>query len=127
MGRTLLIVDDHDGFRQSASALFAAAGFTVVGEAGDGRQAIAETARLRPDVVLLDIQLPDLDGFDVAQMLLSGRHRPTIVMTSSHDAATYGARLPAAGTNGFLAKRGLSGAALTALVGRVNVGTALDT
>lgn len=116
MSRTLLIVDDHDGFRESAAALFAAEGFTVVGTAADGAQAVAAAERLRPDVVLLDIQLPDLDGFVVAQMLLRGAHVPSIVMTSSHDAATYGARLPVAGTQGFLGKRAVSGAALAAVL-----------
>ena len=66
---TVLIVDDHEGFRQSARALLEAEGFAVVGDAADGAAAVAEVARLRPDVVLLDVQLPDLDGFAVAGRL----------------------------------------------------------
>ena len=69
MRRTVLIVDDHEAFRQSASALLEAEGFDVVGQAADGPEAIAEAERLRPEVVLLDIQLPDLDGFAVAERL----------------------------------------------------------
>ena len=69
MRPTVLIVDDHDAFRESASALLEAEGFAVVGEAADGGGAIAEAERLRPEVVLLDIQLPDLDGFAVAERL----------------------------------------------------------
>ena len=66
MRPTVLIVDDHDSFRESARALLEAEGFTVVGDATDGAAAVAAVARLRPDVVLLDIQLPDADGFAVA-------------------------------------------------------------
>jgi len=68
----VLIVDDHAAFRESASALLEAEGFDVVGEAADGESAVAEVARLRPDIVLLDIQLPGLDG----SMLPSGWPRP---------------------------------------------------
>jgi DNA-binding NarL/FixJ family response regulator len=65
----VLIVDDHDGFRSSARALLEAEGFDVVGEAGDAASALAAAARLRPEVVLLDIQLPGIDGFEVAARL----------------------------------------------------------
>ena len=71
----MVIVDDHPGFRSSARALLEAAGFEVVGEAGDGASGLATVDRLRPRIVLLDIQLPDIDGFAVAERLArAGQH-----------------------------------------------------
>ena len=116
MRPTLLIVDDHDGFRESARALLETEGFAVVGDAADGAGALAEAARLRPDVVLLDVQLPDVDGFAVAERLAADPDPPRVVLISSRDAAVYGPRIGAAPVCGFLAKRELSGAALAALV-----------
>jgi DNA-binding NarL/FixJ family response regulator len=113
---TVLIVDDHDGFRESARALLEAEGFTVVGDAADGAAAVAEAARLRPDVVLLDVQLPGVDGFMVAEELAVAPDPPRVVLISSREAAAYGPRMAAAPVCGFLAKRELSGAALAALV-----------
>ena len=113
----MLIVDDHQAFRESVSALLEAEGFAVVGAAADGAGAIAEAQRLRPDIVLLDIQLPDIDGFAVAERLSGAPHPPTVVFVSSRDAAAYGPRLEAATARGFIAKRELSGQALAALVG----------
>jgi DNA-binding NarL/FixJ family response regulator len=116
MRRTVLIVDDHDGFRESARALLEAEGFAVVGDAADWAAAIAAADRLRPDVVLLDVQLPDVDGFAVAERLAAGPDPPRVVLISSREAAAYGPRIGAAPVCGFLAKRELSGAALAALV-----------
>ena len=113
---TLLIVDDHEEFRRSASALLEAEGFTVVGVAADGAAAIEATRRLRPQVVLLDIQLPDIDGLQLAGLLAAGPEPPQLVLISSRDAAAYGARLDAAPVSGFIAKSELTGAALAALV-----------
>jgi DNA-binding NarL/FixJ family response regulator len=117
MRPTVLIVDDHEAFRESASALLEAGGFTVVGEAADGGAAVAEAERLRPQVVLLDIHLPDLDGFAVAERLTAMASPPHVVLISSRDAATYGARLAAAPARGFISKRELSGPTLAELVG----------
>jgi DNA-binding NarL/FixJ family response regulator len=114
---TVLIVDDHHAFRESASALLEAEGFAVVGEAADGGSALAQAARLRPDIVLLDVQLPGLDGFAVAERLAAGPNRPRVVLISSRDAAAYGPRLQAARAWGFITKRELSGRTLAALVG----------
>ena len=93
MRPTVLIVDDHDGFRESARALLEAEGFAVVGDAADGAAALVATLRLRPDVVLLDVQLPDVDGFAVAERLAALSEPPRVVLISSRDAAAYGPRL----------------------------------
>jgi DNA-binding NarL/FixJ family response regulator len=114
---TVLIVDDHPAFRESARALLEAEGFRVVGEAGDAADALAEATRLQPDVVLLDIQLPGADGFTVASRLAEMPDRPVVVLISSRDASSYGSRLESTPARGFIGKRELSGAALAALVG----------
>jgi len=113
---TLLIVDDHEEYRHSASALLEAEGFAVIGVAADGAAAIEAIQRLRPQVVLLDIQLPDIDGLQLAERLAAGPEPPQVVLISSRDAAAYGPRLEAAPVRGFIAKRELTGAALAALV-----------
>jgi DNA-binding NarL/FixJ family response regulator len=114
---TVLIVDDHSDFRKSARALLEAEGFDVVGEAADGEEALIEAERLRPEVVLLDIQLPNQDGFAVAQRLAAFVGAPAVVLISSREAAAYGPRLDAAPARGFIAKRSLSGEALAAVLG----------
>jgi len=114
--RTILIVDDHRGFRAQARTLLEAEGCSVVGEASDGRSAIAASRSLRPDLVLLDIGLPDIDGFDVARSLTESDTPPLVILISSRDAAAYGPRIGASGALGFLSKDDLSGAAIDALV-----------
>jgi len=116
--RTILVVDDHPSFRATARALLNAEGFDVVGEAEDGASALAAIARLRPEVVLLDVQLPDMDGFEVAaRVLRDGRRRhPKIVLTSSRDASDFGPLVEASGAVGFVPKDALSGAAVAALL-----------
>jgi two-component system, NarL family, nitrate/nitrite response regulator NarL len=116
MTRTLLIVDDHPSFRTFARALLGAEGFEVTGEADNGEAALLEVARLRPDVVLLDVQLPGIDGIEVAAELARDPDGPQVVLTSSRDASDYGSRLIRAQVSGFIPKRELSGAALAALV-----------
>jgi CheY-like chemotaxis protein len=113
---TVLVVDDHAGFRESVRALLEAEGFQVVGEAADGLEALTEAAALRPAVVLLDVQLPGLDGLAVAAALAARPHPPVVVLTSSRDASAYGPRLARAAARGFIAKADLSGAALTAVL-----------
>jgi DNA-binding NarL/FixJ family response regulator len=112
----VLIVDDHAGFRRSAAALLEAEGFEVVGSAGDGRAALAEAERLRPDVVLLDIRLPDGDGFSVAERLTASAQPPAVVLVSSRPASTYGDRFERSPARGFIAKSELSGEAVATLV-----------
>ena len=113
----MLIVDDHPGFRSAARAVLEADGFDVVGEAADGKSGLAAAARLRPGLVLLDIQLPDLDGFAVAERLASSQSPPAIVLVSSRDSSSYRRRLADSPARGFIAKSDLSGAAVAALVG----------
>ena len=117
VGVRVLIVDDHPPFRELARDLLQHAGFTVVGEAADGAAAIDASERLRPRVVLLDIQLPDTDGFAVALVLADQQDPPVVVLTSSRDSTAYRHRLAASPARGFIPKADLSGAALTALIG----------
>jgi DNA-binding NarL/FixJ family response regulator len=114
---SVLIVDDHADFREAASALLETEGFTVVGGVADGDAAIAVAKQLRPQVVLLDVQLPGLDGFAVAELLAGALDPPAVVLISSREAAAYGRRLEAAPVRGFIPKRALSGATLAALLG----------
>ena len=116
MRPTLLIVDDHAAFRESASALLEEEGFAVVGEAADGEEAIAAVERLKPQVVLLDIQLPDTDGFAIAERLAAGPDPPWVVLISSRDESAYGPRLDTTPARGFISKNELSGSTLAALV-----------
>ena len=115
MCRSVLIVDDHDEFRGHARALLEAAGFHVVGEAADGESALIEAERLRPSFVLLDIQLPDFDGFEVAARLARRAHPPAVVLTSTREASGYRTRLAGTQALGFIGKSDLSAATLAAL------------
>lgn len=112
---TVLIVDDHNPFRAAARALLEADGFDVVGEAADADEAIHAIDALRPDIVLLDIQMPGLDGFGLADQIARRLDPPAVVLISSRDATAYGSRLAHTSARGFLAKRDLSGKALAAL------------
>ena len=115
MARTVLIVDDHPGFRTSARRVLEADGYQVVGEAHDGRSGIAAARALRPDVVLLDVHLPDLNGFEVAAVLTGPDDAPIVVLTSTRDDGDCNAMITRSGARGFVAKADLSGAALEAL------------
>ena len=109
MGPTILIVDDHPSFRASARAVLESDGFSVVGEAADGASALEQCCRLRPQVVLLDVQLPDIDGFDVCERITSHLEHPTVIMTSSRDPADFGPLVTSSGACGFVPKAELSG------------------
>ena len=113
---TVLIVDDHEGFRQVARELLEADGVEVVGEAADGESAIAEAERLRPQLVLLDVQLPDVDGFEVAARLVEARDPPAVVLTSTYSANSYRRRIAQSPACAFIPKGELSGEALAALL-----------
>jgi DNA-binding NarL/FixJ family response regulator len=113
---TVLIVDDHPSFRASARALLEAEGFEVVGEAENGVQALRVAKEVRPEVVLLDVQLPDFDGFEVAARLMANGNGPAIVLTSSRDGSDFGHLVADSGAIGFVPKAELSGEALAALL-----------
>ena len=116
MPLTVLIVDDHPSFRALARTVLQAEGFNVIGEAVDGASALTEAERLRPQLVLLDAQLPDTDGFAVAAELTKRGDGPAVVLTSSRDAADFGPLVAESGALGFVAKAELSAAALAAFL-----------
>ncbi len=113
---TVLIVDDHPSFRISARRVLEDAGYEVVGEAQDGESGLAAARALRPAVVLLDVGLPDIDGFDVAVEISRDDHAPAVVLTSSRDGSDFEGMFADCGARGFLAKAELSGRALAALL-----------
>ncbi len=111
MSHTVLIVDDHEGFRRFAKRLLEAGGLTVVGEAADAKTAIAAAADLQPDVVLLDVKLPDGDGFTVAERITA-----PVILTSSHELDDLRTRLERSRARGFIPKDDLSAAAVVEIV-----------
>jgi DNA-binding NarL/FixJ family response regulator len=114
VSRTVLIVDDHPAFRASARTLLEDEGFEVVGEAPDGESALELARALEPDLVLLDVALPDLSGFDVAERLEGGASK--IVLTSSRQRADFGSRFRESSALGFISKDDLSAEALAELL-----------
>jgi len=117
MARTVLIVDDHPSFRASARAILEADDFEVVGEAADGTSALAAVEELNPDVVLLDVQLPDMTGFDICGLIERGNGAaPAIVLVSSRDLSDYGELVDTSCARGFIPKGELSGEAIAALI-----------
>jgi DNA-binding NarL/FixJ family response regulator len=113
---TVLIVDDHAGFRAFARMILEADGFDVVGDAGDGETCIAAVQQLRPSVVVLDIQLPGIDGFEVAERLAAMEEPPKVVLVSTRDADTLKRRMATTPARGFIRKDELTAAAVAALV-----------
>jgi DNA-binding NarL/FixJ family response regulator len=112
MAVTVLIVDDHAGFRSWARELLEADGYRVIGEAESGVAALFSVDQLNPEVVLLDVALPDSNGFEVADRMAGGTRSPAIVLVSSRDRSDYGSRIQQSPAVGFIAKSELSGAAL---------------
>lgn len=113
--KRVLIVDDHEPFRAIARKLLEVAGYVVAGEAADAAGALAAVAAEAPDAVLLDVQLPDRDGFSVARTL-AREGGPAVVLISSREAEDYGRRIEACGARGFIPKSKLSAATFAALV-----------
>lgn len=116
MATTVLIVDDHAGFRATARMLLEEEGFEIVGEAVDGGSAVEQAAALSPDLVLLDVHLPDIDGFEVADRVIAADGTPAVVLISSHAAGELEPRIEASGARGFVSKADLSGTTLRALL-----------
>ena len=111
-----MIVDDDPRFRLQAASLLGSDGFEVVGEASDGASGVKAARSLQPDFVLVDIGLPDVDGFEVADALADGGGPPLVILTSSRDARAYGRRLGKSPVLGFISKERISGAAIRALM-----------
>ena len=117
MSRTVLIVDDHPSFRASARAMLESEGFVVVGEADDGASAIDAVELLAPDIVVLDVQLPDMTGFDVCAALQRRNGAPPdIILVSSRDVSDYGELVSTSCACGFVPKDELSGDLVSALL-----------
>ena len=117
MPTSVLIVDDHPSFRLSARRMLEADGYAVVGEAADGAAAIEAVRELEPDLVLLDVELPDIDGFEVAERLRARSTGAAIVLTSTRESSDFGEEIAASPVQGFVTKGELSGEAIAALIG----------
>ena len=116
MATQVLIVDDHASFRRLAGRVLARAGFEVVGEAADAASALREVEVLEPDVVLLDVMLPDRSGLEVARELALGPRPPRVVLTSSRSRSDFGPAFEWPRGCDFIPKHQLSGPELTALL-----------
>ena len=117
MARTALIVDDHPSFRASARAMLEAEGYEVVGELASGSSVVEAVEAFDPDVVLLDVQLPDMSGFDVCAELESCAERTgQVILVSSRDISDYGNLVETSCACGFVPKGELSGAVIAALL-----------
>jgi DNA-binding NarL/FixJ family response regulator len=123
MGRTVLIVDDHPSFRASARRMLECAGYEVVGEAADGAEALRAARELHPEVILLDVRLPDLDGFAVCTRITGATARngrpgdPEVILISSREVEDWGAVVTDCGARGFIPKAKLSTTAMEELLG----------
>lgn len=112
---SIVIVDDDPRFRGIARRLLESEGFDVIGEAADGREAISVSRELDPDIVLLDVQLPGIDGIEVATQLSAAGDRPAIVLTSTRDESDFGPQVEESGARGFVPKDELSAERITSL------------
>ncbi|MEW6581866.1 MAG: response regulator transcription factor [Actinomycetota bacterium] len=118
MRTTVLIVDDHPGFRSCLRTLLEADGFAVVAEAGDGAEGLRMARRHAPEVVIVDVGLPDISGFDVARALAGERAGPCVVLVSSRDAVDYGGLVAESGACGFMPKSEITGDAIERMMSR---------
>jgi DNA-binding NarL/FixJ family response regulator len=116
VSRSVLIVDDHPSFRASARRLLEGEGYEVVGEAADGPEALRVARQLRPDVILLDVRLPGLDGFAVARRITGAPGSPAVILISSREVDEWGGAVVDAGARGFISKANLSRSAMEALL-----------
>lgn len=116
MATTVLVVDDHSGFRSCVRRLLEDEGYRVVGEAADGASAITSARDLQPQLALVDVYLPDLDGFELASKLAALDQPPAIILISSHDRAELESLVPGSGARGFVPKDELSKEAIEELI-----------
>jgi DNA-binding NarL/FixJ family response regulator len=110
--KRVLVVDDHPGFRSWTRSLLESEGYTVIGEAADGASAVLAARELRPDLVLLDVMLPDISGFAVTENLLELESPPVVVLVSSRSSSDYGRLIADSQAQGFISKLDLTGSRL---------------
>ena len=122
MRSTVIVVDDHDGFRTEARAVLEGDGFVVVGEAATAAEALAAVAELQPTVVVLDVGLPDESGLDVVGRIRDRSPDTVVVLVSGRQARDYGGRVARSGADAFIEKAFLGPGALASLLDRVNPG-----
>lgn len=113
---TVLIVDDHEGYRTFLARMLEGEALTVCGTAGDGESALAVVLAVEPDLVLLDVQLPGIDGFEVAERIAEYPRRPAVILTSTRDAEDFGSRITTAPVLGFVPKHEMSVGRLQSLM-----------
>jgi CheY-like chemotaxis protein len=116
MSCRVLIVDDNSDFRAAARQLLERKGFVVVAEAESGNSAVQEAKTHRPDLAFVDLQLPDFDGFEVAERLCRLNPAPKVILTSSLDGSDFGALIMGSPALGFIPKGDLSAAAVETLL-----------
>lgn len=109
VNESVLIVDDHPSFREAARLALETDGFIVIGAVADGDSAVIETLRQQPDIVLLDVGLPDMTGFEAASRLRDAASSAAILLASSRERSDFGPLIVASGANGFVQKEQLSG------------------
>jgi CheY-like chemotaxis protein len=112
----IVIVDDDASFLATVRLLLESEGFVVVGEAQNGLDALAAVQALEPDLVLVDVTLPDIDGFQVVERLAEGGYASPVVLTSIRSAEDFGDLVQRSSAQGFITKAELSGEALAQIV-----------
>jgi CheY-like chemotaxis protein len=112
----ILIIDDDSSFLTTVRLLLEAEGFVVVGEALNGVDGVAAVAELEPDIVLVDVKLPDIDGFEVVARLANAGRSPPVVLTSIRSAADFGDLIETSGADAFISKADINGEALAAVL-----------
>lgn len=117
IARSVLIVDDSTAFQGSARALLEARGYAIAGTAADGAGALEAVRALRPDAVLLDVNLPDMNGVDVAERLARDDATLAVVLVSTLEVSALGRSVDACGARGFVAKSELASPRLVDLLG----------
>lgn len=104
MGIRVLVADDHDVVRAGLIAMFENTEIQVVGEATNGEQAVEQVSKLKPDVTVLDVRMPDSDGLEALERITEKNAGAHVVMFSAHDNPTYVARAVALGASAYILK-----------------------
>ena len=117
MALRCLIVDDNEEFLVSASGLLSAQGLEIVGVASSGTDAVRQAEMLRPDVALVDVQLGEEDGLELARQLTATVPATRVVLISTHSQDDLTELIAESSAAGFLAKTALSAAAIAELGG----------